>query len=62
MTELTVTIKGSEQTYKQKFMLYEPFTWAFDDPTIRNCVQEARANAKIEDIDDIKVRAFIQVK
>lgn len=62
MTELTVTIKGSEQTYKQKFMLYDTFTWDYNDPTIKNCVQEARANAKIEDVDDIKVRAFIQIK
>ena len=62
MTELTVSIKGSEQTYKQKFMIYEPFTWAWDDPTIQNCVNEAKSNAKIEDIDDIKVRGMIQIK
>ena len=62
MTELTVSIKGSEQTYKQKFMLYEPFTWAWDDTTVRQCVQEAKSNAKIDDIDDIKVRAVIQIK
>lgn len=62
MTELTVSIKGSEQTYKQKFMIYEPFTWAWDDPIIRQCVGEAKSNAKIEDIDDIKVRGLIVIK
>ncbi len=62
MTELTVTIKGSEQTYKQKFLLYEEFTWSEYDETILNCIKEAQSNATFEEVEDIKVRAMIQIK
>lgn len=61
MTEITVIIKGTEQTYKQKFIVYEPFTWAWDDPVIKGMIDQALANAKIEP-EDIKVRGVIQVK
>lgn len=61
MTELTVTIKGVEQTYKQKFLVYEEFIFSENDQTISDCIKEALANAKIEP-EDIKIRAMIQVK
>ena len=57
--ELTVTIKGSESSYKQKFLVYEKFTWSEHDPVIKQCVDEALANAKIEP-ENIKVRSLIQ--
>jgi len=62
MTELTVSIKGSEQTYKQKFMIYETFKWSFDDPIVLECVETAKSNAKIPDIDDIKIRGLIVIQ
>jgi 3-oxoacyl-[acyl-carrier-protein] synthase III len=61
MTELTVTIKGVESSYKQKFLLYDEFTFNEDDPVIKKCVEEALANAKIEP-EDIKVRALLQMR
>lgn len=61
MKELTVTIKGAEQTYKQKFLIYEDFTFDENDSVIKKCIDEALANAKI-DPEDIKVRALLVVK
>ncbi len=60
-TELTVTVKGDEQTYKQKFLLYEKFEWDEYDPIVKKCVQEALSNAKIEPID-ITVRALLVMR
>jgi hypothetical protein len=61
MSEITVTIKGEDSTYKQEFIIYEEFTWSEDDPTIKACIQEALDKSKIEPID-IKVRGLIQIK
>jgi hypothetical protein len=60
-TELTVTVKGEESTYKQKFLLYEDIMWAEDDAVIKKCVDEALSNAKIEP-EDIKVRALLVMR
>jgi len=59
MTELTVIIKGAESSYKQKFLIYETFTWTESDPTIKQCVEESLSNTKI-DPETIMVRATIQ--
>jgi len=59
MTELTVIIKGAESSYKQKFLIYETFTWTENDPTIKQCVEESLSNTKI-DPETIMVRATIQ--
>lgn len=60
-TELTVTIKGEERSYKQQFLLYEEFKWDENDPIIKQCVDEALSNAKIEP-EDIKVRALLVLR
>ncbi len=71
VSELTVTIKGSESTYKQKFLLYDVFEWTEDDPAIKACIEKAIANHKIEpeqDKDgsfadvDIKVRGLLVIQ
>lgn len=61
MTELTVTIKGAESSYKQKFLIYDEFSWSENDPMIKKCVEEALESAKIEP-EDIKVRALLQLR
>lgn len=61
MTELTVTIKGAESSYKQKFLLYDSYSFNENDPVIKQCVEEALANAKIEP-EDIKVRGLLQLR
>lgn len=59
--ELTVTIKGDDSTYKQKFLEYREFILSEDDPIIKELVQETLDNSKIEP-EDIKVRAFLQIQ
>ena len=59
--EITVSIKGSEQTYKQCFLQYEDFTMCEDDPVIKKCIAEALSNAKIVP-ESIKVKALLVIQ
>ncbi len=61
MTELTITIKVVEQTYKQKFLMYDEYKFLADDPVVKHCINEALSNARFEP-EDIKVRALLQIK
>ena len=61
MRELSVTVKGIESSYKQKFLVYDQFCFDEEDPVIKDCIKEALSNAKIEP-EDIKVRALMVVK
>lgn len=61
MIELTVTVKGEESSYKQKFLCYQPVTMTLDDQTIKECVAQSLANAKIEP-EDIKIRVLMVVE
>jgi hypothetical protein len=54
--ELTVVIKGSDSTYRQKFLVYETVTMAYDCPRIAECVKEAKESYR-GDIDDVLIRA-----
>lgn len=58
MKEITVTIKGEESSYKQKFLEYRDFVCSEDDAVINELIQEALDNAKIEPID-IKFRVLM---
>lgn len=58
--ELTISVKGEDSTYKQKFLVYEDFKMKHDDRLLKKLIKEAMENAKIEP-EDIKVRAMIQV-
>jgi hypothetical protein len=44
MTELTVILKDSDRTYRQKFLVYDSYTPNEDDPVILNCIHEAKKN------------------
>ena len=48
MKEITVSIKNSEQTYKEKFLIYEEFTCNDNDPVIKQCVDDALSHFKGE--------------
>lgn len=60
-TELTVTIKSVEASYKQKFLLHDLYTLSSADPVVKHCIDETLANSKIEP-EDISVRALLVVK
>ena len=42
MTEITVILKDSDRTYRQKFILYENYAASEDDPVIIKCIDEAK--------------------
>lgn len=41
MKEITVSIRNSEQTYKEKFLIYDDFTCSEKDPIVKKCVEDA---------------------
>jgi hypothetical protein len=44
MSELTVILKDSERTYRQKFIMYVAYSMSPDDPEIIKCIMEAKQN------------------
>lgn len=61
MKEITVTIKGEESSYKQKFLEYRDFVCHEDDEVVKELIQAALSNSKIEPID-IKFRILMVMK
>jgi len=60
-TEITVILKNEESTYRQKFLVYEAYTFQFDDPIINDCVNQAKMMFK-GDPEEIKVKASLEVQ
>jgi hypothetical protein len=61
MSELTVILKDSDRTYRQKFLIYEKFTLYQDDPVILMCIDEAKKNFEGEpEFVQIKIHLEIQ--
>lgn len=61
MTEITVVLKDSERTYRQKFLVYETYNVADNDPIIRDCIDEAKKNF-LGVPEDIQVKIHLQVQ
>ncbi len=59
--ELTVVLKDSERTYRQKFLTYSDFCLIEEDPIIKECVSEARKNFDGEP-EDIQIRVLMVIK
>ena len=56
-TEITVSIKSSESTFKKKFLSYENYSFNPNDDTIKACVAQTFAELKpIEDVSDLQVK------
>lgn len=53
--EVTVTIKGSDSTYRQKFLCYDKITLEESNHVIGDCIREAKESYK-GDIDEVKIR------
>lgn len=60
-TELTVSIKNTAASYKQKFLLQEQYQVSMHDPVVGRCIAETLANSKIEP-EDISVRILMVVQ
>ena len=61
MTELTVILKDSERTYRQKFLIYEEYTTFENDPVIFKCIEEAKRNFDGEP-DDIQIKITLEIQ
>lgn len=55
-TEITVTLKDDERTYKEKFLIYEVFSFHTDDSILKACVEKAKQGFKGEP-SEIKIKA-----
>lgn len=61
MCELTVILKDSERTYRQKFLIYEPITINENDPIVMNCIHEAKKNFNGEP-ENIQIKIHMEVQ
>ena len=61
MTELTVILKDSDRTYRQKFLIYEAYSVMDNDPVINMCIEGAKKNFEGEpEIVQVKIHLEIQ--
>lgn len=61
MTELTVILKDSDRTYRQKFLVYEHYTMSEDDNVIRMSIEEAKKNFEGEP-ESIQIKAHMEIQ
>lgn len=61
MTELTVILKDSDRTYRQKFLVYETYSVIEDDPVILRCIEEAKKNFDGEP-EEINIKIHLEIQ
>lgn len=61
MTELTVILKDSDRTYRQKFLIYEIYSASENDPIILTCIEEAKKNFDGEP-ENIQIKIHLEVQ
>jgi len=59
MNELTVVLKDSDRTYRQKFLIYERYKVSQDDAIIIACIQEAKKNFEGEP-ESIQIKIHLE--
>jgi len=59
MSELTVILKDSDRTYRQKFLIYEDYAVSCEDPVIRMCIDEAKKNFEGEP-ESIQIKIHLE--
>ena len=60
MSELTVILKDSDRTYRQMFLLYDPFSVCEDDPTIIACIAAAKQNFQGEP-EEVQIKIHMEI-
>lgn len=60
MSELTVILKNSDSTYRQKFVIYEAFSVVADDSVISMCIKEAKKNFGNEP-ESIQIKIHLEI-
>lgn len=61
MSEITVILKDSERTYRQKFLVYATYCVSKSDPEIIRCIEESKKNFQGEP-EEIMVRISLEVR
>lgn len=61
MNELTVILKDSERTFRQKFLIYEDYSVNIHDPVIGQCILEAKKSFEGEP-EDIKIKIHLEIQ
>ena len=61
MNELTVILKDEDKTFRQKFLIYEKYEASDDDPTILDCIKEARKNFD-GDPDSVQIKIHMEIQ
>lgn len=60
MNELTVVLKDDERSYRQKFLIYHDYMANEDDPTVCECIDDARKNFAGEP-ETIQVKIHMEI-
>jgi hypothetical protein len=60
VAEITVTIRNEDKTLKSKYLIYDTFTTADCDPTLKECVDKSIAAFK-DQHDSVKIRINLEV-
>ncbi len=61
MNELTVILKDSDRTYRQKFIVYEPYHVIDNDPTILKCIEEAKKSFEGEP-ENVQIKIHLEIQ
>lgn len=61
MSELTVILKDSERTYRQKFLIYATYCVSEDEPEIIKCIEEAKQNFQ-GDPEEITIKISLEIQ
>lgn len=61
MNELTVILKDSDRTYRQKFLIYEVYSVSDDDPVILACIEEAKKSFE-GDPESIQIKIHLEIQ
>ena len=56
VSEVVICLKGSEQSFKKKYLEYRLFSSSHEDPVIKELIDDSRKECKFE-IDEIRVKA-----
>ncbi len=59
-SEITVTVKDSEKTLREKFLIYSAYTVHHDDPVIGSCVAKTIKSFNGEP-DSVKIRINMEL-
>ena len=61
MNELTVILKDSDRTYRQKFVIYEVYEVSDSDPIVLQCIEDAKKNFDGEP-ESIQIKIHLEIQ